>query len=568
MTVTARRQAQRPARRPAPRLATVLDIARVEARLLVRSGLVLAGLVAGGVVIWLFIHPVEPLWWNVAWEIGEGQLVLAMAVLVAAQLAAGRASRDGLADLYASFPASAGTRALGQLAGLAGAIPASLVLIGASAGAVELIGAIGTPAITVLAGGLLLVIAAGAAGIAIGTRFAHPLAGVLGALALFGISSQSGRFSGAVIWLLPWEFHQDDLGFIPGPLTGYPPAGAHATELAAFAVLAAIVALAVTVRAVRARAGLATAGIAAVALIGLAGAVQLRPIPTAALNHLVTESANPASAQRCTTASQVRYCLYPGFGSLLPSWQAPVNGVLAHVPARPGHTLTVSQVGTTSLDSTLTHGHPKRQVARWDAELGRAPAIVRPGSAIYLPVGSWPAFGGQLADARFNLALAAADWATGIPITSSNGPECVPFDQAREAIAIWLAILAAHPRASELQAGLPAHGIGAGPDIHGTIVPIWNFRGAVAGQVDPFGSIPLTTEAGYLLAHAMTSLPEQKVANVLKDGWSRWINVRTTDAQLAAALGIPMPKVPVPPTALVRRLIANQGPNIEVCGSG
>ena len=144
----------------------------MEASLLVRSLLVLAGLIAGGAVIWLLIRSAQPLWWNAGWQIGYGQLVLGMAVLVAAQLAAGRARRDAMADLYASFPATAGTRTLAHLAGLAGAVPASLLLVGAGAAVVQVRGAIGTPSITVLAGGVLLVIAAGAAGIAIGTRFA------------------------------------------------------------------------------------------------------------------------------------------------------------------------------------------------------------------------------------------------------------------------------------------------------------------------------------------------------------------------------------------------------------
>ena len=97
----------------------MLDLAKVEASLLVRSLLVQAGLLAGGAVVWVFIHRAEPLWWEVGWKIGFGQLVLGMAVLVAAQLAAGRARRDGLADLYASFPATAAARTLAHLALLA-----------------------------------------------------------------------------------------------------------------------------------------------------------------------------------------------------------------------------------------------------------------------------------------------------------------------------------------------------------------------------------------------------------------------------------------------------------------
>ena len=107
-----------------------------------------------------------------------------------------------------------------------------------------------------LAGGLLLVIAAGAAGIAIGTRFPHPLAGVLGALALFLSSGTSHLASGSGHLAAPVGVDcKIELGWLPGPLAGYPPAGAHALELAGLAVLAGIVALAVTVRRARARAG-------------------------------------------------------------------------------------------------------------------------------------------------------------------------------------------------------------------------------------------------------------------------------------------------------------------------
>jgi hypothetical protein len=537
----------------------MLALAKVEASLLIRSLLVLTGLLAGGAVIWLFIRSVQPLWWNAAWEIGEGQLVLAMAVLVAAQLAAGRARRDAMSDLYASFPATAGTRTLAHLTGLAGAAPASLLLLAATAIVVQARGAIGAPSITVLAGGVLLVIAAGAAGIAIGARFSHPLAGVLGALVLLLTSWESQRFPGAVPWLLPWPSQSNQagqLGQLPGPLAGYPPAGAHAVELAGLALLAATVALAVTVGSARAQGALAAAGTLAVAVICLAGAVQLRPIPTADLNHLVTETADPASVQHCTTAKAVRYCLYPGFGSDLPSLEAPVNGVLAHLPARPGPPLTVRQVVSLSLsDPVLTHGYPRRQVSQWTAQLQRAPGNAVTASMIYLPVGSWPAAGGRLADAHFDVALAAAEWAVRLPPQATGNPNsavflpCVPLNQAREPIAIWLAILATRPPADELQNGLrnPGGGIGTvGSEVRNTFIPIWAYPGSGASYVTPSG-VPQTTAAGYLLASAMTSLPEEKVAHVLKSAWATWLNWHTTDAQLAAALGIRMPSVPAPP---------------------
>jgi len=536
----------------APRLRTVLALGRVEASLLARSLLVLAGLLAGGAVVWWSLGPAEPLWWNAGWRIGSGQLVLGMAVLAAAQLAAGRARRNAMGDLYASFPATAGTRTLAHLVSLVGAVPASLLLIAATSAVVQLRGPIGAPSIAALAGGLLLVIAAGAAGVAIGARFSHPLAGVLGALVLFLSSGQSHLPWAAGAWLYPWASFSDQLQVLPGPLAGYPPAAAHTVELAGLAALAGIVALAMTVRGARARGRLAAAGIVAVAVTCLAEAVQLRPIPAAGLNHLVSEVADPASAQRCTTASHVRYCLYPGFGRQLPSLEAPVDSVLAHLPARPTQALTVRQVATLSLpDATLTHGHPAWQVSRWDARVQRAPGSdgAAPAAAIYLPVGSWPAAGGQLADAHFDLALAAAGWAVRIPPQAIGTPggqvflPCVPLGQAREAIAIWLAILATHPPASELQAGLGTGGGIFGTDVRNTFVRTWNNPGMFDGSVLPPGGGPQYTAAGYLLAHAMTHLPQQRVSHVLTDAWGSWLNWRTTDAQLAAALGIPMPSV-------------------------
>jgi hypothetical protein len=561
------------ARSLALRLRTVLGLAKIEAWLLLRSIFGLAGLLAGGLLSWIFIHSAQPLWWNAAWQIGAGQVVLAMAVLIAAQLAAGRARRDAMADLYASFPATAGTRTLAHLIGLVGAAPASLLLLGTAAAVVQVRGAIGTPSIAVLAGGLLLVIAAGAAGIALGTRFPHPLAGVLGALALFLLSSQ---FPGT-IWLSPWEIHQDQLGQLPGPLAGYPPAGAHAVELAGIAAAAGIAALAVTVSRGRARGGLATAGILAVAVIYLAGAAQLRPISTADLNHLVAEIADPASVQRCTTANQARYCLYPGFGRDLPSWQAPVNGVLAHLPARPDQPLTIRQVVSVDFtDSSLTHGHPKRQVSQWNAQVRRAPGNAATASQIYLPVGSWPAAGARLADARFDVALATAEWAVHLTPTSGSLNSrvflpCVPLGQAREAIAIWLAILAARPPAGELQDGLgsPRTGISAA-EVHSAIVRTWAFPGSNADYLTPPGGGPQLTAAGYLLAQAMTSLPEQKVARVLKDAWGSWVNWRTADTQLAAALGLRMPSVPAlaaPRPGMTIGPPPSNGPHNPLCTS-
>ncbi len=209
---------------PSGPLRTVLSLARTEALLLLRSVLVLAGLAGGAAAIWRSVWSAEPLWWNTAWQIGYGQVILAVVVLAAAQLATGRARRDGMRDLYDSFPVSAATRTLGHLGGLAGVLPASVMLAGAAAVVGQARGAVGVPSAGVLAAGVLLVVAAGAAGVAVGTRFPHPLAGILAAMVLLVVFTQSYRLLaypalGGAPWLFPWTA-PDQLGALPGPLAG------------------------------------------------------------------------------------------------------------------------------------------------------------------------------------------------------------------------------------------------------------------------------------------------------------------------------------------------------------
>ena len=78
--------------------------------------------------------------------------------------------------------------------------------------------------------------------------------------------------------------------------------------------------------------------------------------------------------------------------------------------------------------------------------------------------------------------------------------------------------------------------------VGGSPLMAWAYPGQYDGYLAAPG--PQTSAAGYLLAKEMTALPTQKVAQVLDGGWARWANWHTSDAQLAAALGVPMPAAP------------------------
>jgi hypothetical protein len=536
------------------RVRTLMSLARIEAAQLVRSVVVLSGLVAGGAVVWVFVHHIQPPWWNGDWEIGYGQVVLSLMVLIAAQLATARAQRDGMTELYESFPSSAGRRTFAHLLGVLGAVPASLVLIGAATLVFEWRSIVGTPDIAVLVGGILLVLAGGAIGVAIGSRFSHPLAGVLGAFIWFVPFSQSNRFSSDTVWLYPWV-KPPQLAQLPDRLAGYPPATSHDVELAAIALLAGFVALAIATAARRQRVSLIAAAALSVVAIVVAGVVQLQPIPTRDLNQLVSETANTGTAQHCVTSDvtsdQVHYCLYPEYGALLPTVSGPIGQVLARVPGPHTRALTVSQSTELSIDdATLTHGQSAQQVDNWRRQLQAAPANHQSSTAIFVNLGAWPV-GGQQTDARFDLSLAAADWAVGLPTNTGSSAgvqprQCVPLNQAREAIAIWLVGQATELPSARFQGtgggGTPISRGFSLVRVGGTSVVTWLYPGENADYLSSGG--PQNTAAGYLLAHAMSTLPADRVAAVLKANWHSLISPHTTDVQLAAALGIAMPAVP------------------------
>jgi hypothetical protein len=535
---------------------TVLGLALIEAVLLVRNLLVLAGLAAAVVLAWRLLLHAQPLWWNAAWQLGYFQMLLSAVVLIAAHLAVTRSRRDGLQELYASFPASAGTRSAAHLVALVGAIPASLVLIAAVV-AIRLREAIGSPGMTSLLAGVTLVIAGGAIGVALGTRFGHPLAGLLAAFVWVAPFSQSNRYAGAETWLFPWV-KPDQLGDLPGPVAGFPPAGWHAVWLAAIATLAGAVALAVTARQRAHRIGTAVLGALAVAAACVAGIVQLQPVGTGALNRLVQSIADPNSVQQCSTAHNVRYCAYPHFGVEVRAWQQAVGEVLALVPQRPGDPLTVRQTTIITLSGTaLGEGHSSQQLAVWNAQLRAAPGSRTDSSTIYLAVGSWPS-GAKVTTAQFQVALATAEWAVGLPASQGTSDlPCVALNQAREAVAAWLAVEATHtPTPDVNRRRVSVAIVGDAP------VPTWDYPGVLSSYTIAPG--PAITAAGYLLARELTTLPAAHVAQVLAAEWTTWLDPHTTQEQLAAALDVPVlnpPTLPPPPPA------GNRPPKNPVCRS-
>ncbi len=545
---------------------------RREALWLARSPLVLAGLGITAWLIWLNNHvpalpyniyglPQAPVWWGSDVSIVACILAMAGAVLVAAQLAAGRARRDGMEQLYASYPASAAVRTGAQLLGVIGPVALALAATGAAWGWVDSQGTLGAPRLWVLGAGLLLVALAGSLGSALGSWLRHPMAGILAVLIVGLIEidlvlsiSNPIHLPDGTAWLFPWSDPGSLLTALPGLTVPYPPP-AHLAELAGLIALATVAALWRTLTNRRAAACVA---VVATAVTCWSGWSEAKPVSATVLDTIAREVTQPAQAEQCEAQRGVRYCYYPAFAPLARQWSVPVGAVLSRVPRLSGRALTVRQVwdigflqppllSPTGLTSNGSPTMPlTTTVGNFEQALSTNPGLISGTSAppVYTDA-SWGA-GASLGPAQFALALSTAQWATGLPTTgrlvsynNSYGSgtavlACVPTGQARASIALWLAASATPGTRSAFEhVGAPgATQVGKK----------WLATVQEPGSGPSVGLTATAQEAA--LAAQMLRLPQRRVESVLAARWPYWLRPRASAAELAAALGVRLPPEP------------------------
>jgi hypothetical protein len=568
-----------PAALTGPGCRVLLLAGRREALWLARSPLVLAGLAVAAWLIWLnnrvrvvaYASTQLTFWWSADVSIVACLLAAAGGVLMAAQLAAGRARRDQMEQLYASYPASAAVRTGAQLVSVTGPVVLAAAVTGAAWAWLDSNGTLGAPRLWVLAAGLLLVAAAGTIGVALGTWLRHPMAGILVVLALGLIEinltlsfTNPVHLPGGTAWLFPWSDPGSVLATLPGVTIPYPPP-AHLAELAALIVLAVAAAL---WRALPHRRALGAVAVAALGVTCWSGWSQAKPVPGLVLAALVRQATQPAQVETCQRLQAVRYCYYPAFAPLVRQWAIPVQGVLTRMPRSASASLTVRQVdedfslsppllSPTSLTSIMSMPSAlSAKLGKFDQGLSTNPGMLAGsrGSPVYTDLTSAAAIppgasGGQLGAAQLALALSTAEWATGLPTTGrwvSYGNttvgggtallSCVPVGQAREAIALWLAAGATTASRAAFTVARPG-GRGATE-----IGRKWIATDRLTGSGPSVGLN--ATAQGAALAAEMLRLPQQRVDAVLTTRWRYWLRPGTTEAQLAAALGLRLPPAP------------------------
>ncbi len=172
--------------------ATVVALARVEGRRLLRHPAVLAAAALPVAMALLFLlfadKAVED---DYTWSLIVPFMALAAATLVAVNLAALRARRDGAEELYGSCPASARALTAGHLASLAWAVVAAAFLVAIVVAAfMSKGGPLASIFLALMAPSIVLV--CGALGLTLARWLPHPAAALIGVVGLLTVLGNIG----------------------------------------------------------------------------------------------------------------------------------------------------------------------------------------------------------------------------------------------------------------------------------------------------------------------------------------------------------------------------------------
>jgi hypothetical protein len=352
MTITTER-VERPA--PAPRVA-IIALARAEAGRLLHSPLLWGAMVlsTGLGVAWTWTR--MPSWEKFHENAGMASMVLAAALVVACQLAAGRDGRAGAEESARTLPAGPARRSLGLLA----VIPVA-ALAGAVVYAAELLLLLPTWPVgrfvpwAAMVAAVLPAIGA-AVGVVIGRFISAAAAGPLAVVALFVLLALPMIFGsvGLPVWpvsLVTWDF-------------GFPyPHGWHLLYLLG---LLATATAAVSWPA----APKVSAAVGVVAVLFAGFSVQREAAITPDV-IFVDEAMQRITPERldCQVHAEVRYCALPGYGSWNRYWREAVEPVAELLPPT-ARKPSVRQIARMDDLKPMTPGYPELVVGEVWGRIG------------------------------------------------------------------------------------------------------------------------------------------------------------------------------------------------------
>ncbi|MFJ4485371.1 ABC transporter permease [Streptomyces longwoodensis] len=489
--------------RAAHRTAAVLALARVEARELVMQIPVLFFfLLEAGLLVWKCWDEegmdAFPVLNTVDRDTQSGPLLASIAVLICVNVAVQRDRRNGTAQQFGVLPMEPWRRTLAHLLSVVPFALLAALLVAVEYGWSALKpGAVGHGSLGELAVGPLMVLLTGVVGVLLARLLPSSLVPILFAVVVYFLITSLLMTDGApegVRRLAPVLDVSGGGGDpVPSDLLGRP-ASWHALYLAGLCALLACAALLVAGGRTRALKAVTAVALAATA----AGAVGQLPRDTAALEAArKMASTAPERVQSCTTRDGATYCSFPEWNGVRGEWAKVVDRVRAAAGAPASDLrLTVRQRIDTSggleVDSTL------------------APSTT-PGE---VTVGT--RWGGNR----------VGEFAVGVAAVLVAGTEARAdaLCDGRMVTVMWLAL---------------------GSDPH----PLTTFRnvrlddevtgsGVVLAPTDPLSLTAQQTE----VLRALLDRPRAEVTARVKAHWRDLTSPRTTTAQTARLLGVPVPK--------------------------
>jgi hypothetical protein len=459
--------------------------------------------------------------------------LVAWGTLLAANLAALRSRRDHTTELLESLPTPAASRDAAHLVSVAAALPVGLALLAGWWLAAELTysATVGTPRPAELAVGLLLMLGGGATGVLVARWLPTVLAGPVAVLATIVLQSNWGHLDHELRWL---HFVAGGTPSAVDPWLEVRHAGWHLSYLLALVVLAGALALA-RHGLPRALAGV-LAGAVAVALV--AGWVQTRPPAAAQVAAIVDRLERPEAHQVCERYGEVRYCAYPTYRDWIAEWRAPIEGVLARVPAPVrARGLEVDQRLWTSFLADL---HPQVRARLDPARVWRADGALHPGLGWFVTDHLGDIV--ELPRAQLALGFQAAAWAVGLPSAVAWPPRaCGAAGQARLVAALWLAGQATPEAGRALRTEAARIERSAATMALPAALDFVDYYPIEGGPV----RVPEQGAAGrgadVVAAARLLDRPADRVAAVLAGRWERVVDPATPSKALLAELGVVAP---------------------------
>lgn len=504
-----------------------VQLARVEGRQLLRNEVFIVGIFMSIaiLVVFGFVWASDNLGARNSWRywlalLPVFTLPFAGMTLVAMNVAALRAKRDGTQELFGSLPASSTTRVVGHIGSMWMPLIVQIMFVAATFASGNLLthhfGAIDAASIGDVVVSFVLVACAGSLAVALARWLPNPVVALV-SVVLLAVGGTTIGGIGDHHWSLTrqlsiWPRYPDhDWAFTVRPSWW------HAAYLLSLGFVVAVVAVA---RQRRDRLTLLF-GAGAVALAGVTGYVQTRPMSDSDAERIAAMISDPMTHSSCRTTDGLTLCAYRDYADITNVWLRELTEPFAAVAPQQraeGFTLVWHEPRLDRLDPAVRNRLDAQSLtASWSGD----PA-------------AWNGVAVDGTESKLINRLALGLWSVGLPLAPAGDAPCWAGSQARGVVALWVAAQGMDgDDAKRLVSGTWS---GLGDDHSDSNVPAeWTDGYIWVGDATP----PVLWSANDIAAaETMLALDATLVRATLWADWQQWSDASATTDNLITELGV------------------------------